>query len=119
MENSKKLLIGLIFLLILGNVYFVTQCLVSRAQLRTANQIIKNQQVNQKTLFFYQLFVEKVLSGQKEVSFDDRLQLENAVRDIGDAEIFSQWQKFVKGGAPEEVQKSLYELLRLLIKKVY
>jgi len=46
------------------------------------------------------------------------LQLENAVRDINDQEIFDQWQKFVNGGTNDEGQINLTRLLKLLVTKI-
>jgi len=118
MKTSEKVLISLVIILTLAVAYLLVQCFLGRAQLEKSNKIIKDQQINEKTVVFLQLFIDKVLSGQAEVSFEDRLQLENSVRDINDQEIFDQWQKFVKGGADQERQKNLARLLKLLVTKI-
>lgn len=118
MKNSEKILIVLVVILALSTIYSLTQYFLSIIQLKEVNQIIKAQQINAKIVAFTQLFIDKVLSGQTEVSFEDRLQLENAVRNINDQEIFDQWQKFVKGGISQEGQQNLSKLLKLLVKKI-
>lgn len=79
---------------------------------------IMAQQINEKTLGFIKLFVEKVLNGQNEISFEDRLQLENNVRDLNDKAIFSQWQKFTKTKTNEDAQVQVGALFMLLLDKI-
>lgn len=117
MKTSEKILIGLVIVFALISAYALMQCYLTKAQLNKANKIIKSQQLNEKVVAFTQLFIDKVLSGQAQVSFDDRLELENAVRGIQDQEIFDQWQKFVKSNA-EEGQANLSKLLKLLVTKI-
>ncbi len=86
-----------------------------------ANEAIKQvkvQQINGKALIFTKLFVQKVLQGQEEINFDDRLQLENAVRDLNDQAIFSQWQRFTKARTNEEAQLEAGSLFTLLLDKI-
>lgn len=118
MKNLNKILLVLTIVLTLISAYSLAQCVLFKSKLKTADKIIKDQQVNVKIVTFTQLFIDKVLSGQTEVSFEDRLQLENAVRDINDQEIFDQWQKFVKSGINEEGQQNLTVLLKLLVTKI-
>ena len=118
MKTSEKILTVLVIILALSSAYFLTQYFLSKAQLKEANQIIKAQQINEKIIAFTQLFVDKVLSGQTEVSIEDRLQLENTVRGLNDQEIFDQWQKFVKSGIGEDSQQNLNKLLKLLVTKI-
>ena len=118
MKTSEKILTVFVVILTLISVYLLVQCFLFRAQLKETEQIVKDQQVNIKIISFINLFVDKVLSGQTEVSFEDRLQLENSVRDINDQEIINQWQKFVKSGIEEESQQNLSKLLKLLVTKI-
>lgn len=118
MENSKKILIALLAVFVLTSAYLLSQVFLLKIGLREANKNIKAQQLNEKIVVFAQLFIDKVLSGQAEISFEDRLQLENAVRGLNDQEIFNQWQKFVKSGADQEGQQNLSKLLKLLVTKI-
>ena len=118
MKTSEKILTVFVVVLTLISVYLLVQCFLFRAELKEADQMVKDQQVNIKIISFINLFIDKVLSGQTEVSFEDRLQLENAVRSINDQEIINQWQKFVNSGIDEDGQENLSKLLKLLVTKI-
>ncbi len=118
MKISEKILTAFVIILAFTSAYLLTQYFSVKTQLGESNKIIKDQQINAKIVAFTQLFIDKVLSGQTEVSFEDRLQLENAVRNINDQEVFDQWQKFVKSEISEESQQNLSKLLKLLVKKI-
>lgn len=108
----------MVTILIIGNIFFATMYVSSRLRLKIANETVASQKINDKVLVFSQLFFDKVLQGTKEVSFDDRLQLENAVRDLNDKEIFSSWTQFTNAKDQVEVQKDFYALFQLLLKKL-
>ena len=118
MKTSEKILTVFVVILTLISVYLLVQCFLFRAQLKETEQIVKDQQVNIKIISFINLFVDKVLSGQTEVSFEDRLQLENAVRGLNDQVILSQWQKFTKAQSNESAQEEAGALFILLLNKI-
>lgn len=89
-----------------------------KIELDNAQKLFKTQQTNEKVLVLAKLFVEKVLQGETEVGFEDRLKLENAVRDINDKEIFDQWQKVVKSKSAQETQQEVGIFLDLLLSKI-
>ena len=105
-------------ILLVGNVFFAMQYMTAQRQLREAQALLTSQKVNEKTLAFTQLFIEKVLQSDTEVDFDTRLQLENAVTDIGDHEILAQWQRFTESQGEAQAQAEVKNLLGLLIQKV-
>lgn len=114
--NQKYLAFAAILILIAGNVfagifYFQTKNELARVQ----NAVIQNQAEN-KSLVFLEMLVAKVLQNEGEVSFDDRLLLENAVRDIGNAEILAEWTKFSNSESESAAQESMKQLLGLLVK---
>ena len=76
------------------------------------------QQMNGKVFNFNKMFIEKVLKADSEVSFEDRLKLENAVRDLNDPQILSQWQKFSNCKTGQEAQAEVKNLLDLLATKI-
>jgi hypothetical protein len=83
---------------------------------------LESQKTNEKVLDFTKLFIEKVLKAETEVDFETRLKLENAVRNLGDEEILTQWQKFTESKteaeAQEEVKNLLEMLLEMLVNKI-
>lgn len=76
------------------------------------------QTTNIKVLNFAKLFVGKVLAVKEEVDFESRLKMENAIRDINDAELFDQWTKFTKSDNPDEAQQNVVILLQMLVSKI-
>jgi CRISPR/Cas system endoribonuclease Cas6 (RAMP superfamily) len=62
--------------------------------------------------------IEKVLKAEKEVDFETRLKLENAVREINDKEILNQWIKFTESKTEDEAQNNIKNLLDLLVDKI-
>ena len=122
MENDKKFkdlatlfIIGLLFL---GNFYFIVKDLW---QDNIGKKVIIEEEFtspNRKILSFLRLFIDKVLKADGEVSFEDRLSLENAVRGIDDQQILSQWQKFVDSKSDKEAQVNLRDLIDLLVRKI-
>ena len=74
--------------------------------------------VNKQAIDFLQAFVDKVLRAKGEVSFDDRLRLENMVRDLKDDAILTEWNKFVNSQTPAEAQEEVKNLLELLVRKI-
>jgi len=111
-KNIIIILLSIAVLALTG--YLVLKCF----ELKNAQSAILAQQINEKTLRFANLFVDKLLSGQAEVSFEDRLELENSVRALNDQQIFVQWQKFTKSASQPDAQRNLGDLLKLLIKKI-
>jgi len=81
------------------------------------NQAYQARQVNERVLVFRNMFTEKVLLATGEVDFDTRLNLETAVRNLDDQEIFNQWQIFIKAQTKEEASAQAKKLLHLLVQK--
>ncbi len=86
-------------------------------EVRVVNQQRQKIQSHLKILHFRNLFTEKVLLADREVDFNARLDLENAVRDLNDPEILNQWEIFTKSASKEEATDQAKKILRLLIKK--
>ncbi|MBI1866597.1 MAG: hypothetical protein HY005_00755 [Candidatus Staskawiczbacteria bacterium] len=118
MQKQKIILITIIFILVAGNIFFGVSYFFAQKDIKTTEQQLKNQQNNIKIINFTKLFIEKVLKAEKEVSFEDRLKLENAVRDLNDDEVLRQWEKFIESEAEIEAQNAVKDLLALLVKKI-
>jgi hypothetical protein len=119
MQKTKLILTIIISVLIAGNICLGILYFLNYQELRQVQQQLKSQQTNEKVLFFAKLFVDKVLLGTGTVSFDSRLELENAVRDINDKEIFSKWQDFTNSQSDQESQTAAGSLLKLMFTKIY
>ena len=118
-DNVKlKILLILIALLLVSNIFFGMQYVAMQKELRQPQNALTTQRINERTLAFTQLFVEKVLKADGEIDFETRLQLENSVRTIDDEEILSQWKKFTESQTEQAAQEEVKNLLSLLVRKV-
>lgn len=66
---------------------------------------------------FNKLFIEKVLKAEEKIDFEERLKLENMVRNLNDEEILIQWQKFTESKTETEAQDNVKDLLYILVNK--
>ncbi len=108
----------LLAILVVGLAFFTWQYISLKGQLQAAEKTIGKQQINKKVLSFSELFITNVLQSGQAVSFDQRLQLENAVRDINDPKIYTAWQKFTNANDQAEIQQDFYNLFSLLLQKI-
>lgn len=117
MSKQKIILTIIILILVAINVFLGASYFFAQKQLQLAEGKLKTQQNSIKIVDFTKLFIEKVLKAEKEVSFEDRLKLENAVRDLNDDEILMQWEKFTTSKTEIEAQTAVKNLLELLVGK--
>lgn len=117
--SSSKILTIIILFLTAGNVYLGFRYLDARQGFNQNQTVLENRQTNENVLTFTKLFIEKVLKAEKEVDFESRLKLENAVRELRDEEILDQWQKFVNSKNESEAQREVKNLLEMLVNKIH
>ena len=118
MGKEKKILSVFIILLLIANAFFVFKYISLQKSLQTTKAELAKYVFDDKILNFTQLFIEKVLRAKQEVSFEERLQLERRVRDLGDNAVLGQWNKFVNSKTEAEAQEEVKNLLGLLVQKV-
>jgi len=108
----------LIVLLVLTNIatgyFFYTKC----ADAVSLQNVIDKQKTNTKVVVFTQALIEKVLKSTTPVDFENRLALENMVRDLGDKAILDEWNKFVNSADSNQAQIEIKNLLDMLVKKI-
>ena len=102
-----------------GNIFFGLRYFAAVKELEGTKVVLTTQRYNEKTINFLKMFIKRVIKSDKEVDFETRLKLENAVRDLNDEQILALWQKFVNSQNEVEAQKNVKELLDLLVDKVY
>ena len=118
MGNRKNIVIVIVFIVLLaGNLYFGWRSLSSSGEIANARAIIAAKQSSNRNLDFLQMFVKNVIKSDKEVDFDTRLKLENAVRELNDNEVLEKWQRFVDSKDEIEAQNNVKDLLDLLVRK--
>lgn len=118
MNRQRLIVIVLVALLLAGNIFFGVRYLAFRKQLIELQENLQQQEINTKVLSFGKLFIEKILRSDEEISFDDRLILENAVRGLNDENILDIWQKFVDSQTEEQAQENVRDLLESLFTSI-
>src|SRR3989344_8816787 len=113
-----------VFLVLFGSsVLFGLLYFQTAKELEGTKITLSSQRYNAKYLDFLKMFIKLVIKSDKEVDFETRLKLENAVRQLkeeyGDEEILLQWQKFVASTNEAEAQKNVKDLLAMLVEKTY
>ena|SRR3989338_931053 len=119
LENNKR--IGVIVvtgILLIGNVFFGLNYFIASKELKIAQANQSKVEINGKVVDFASLFIKKVLQADKEVDFETRLSLENAVRGLKDEEIMAEWTNFVGAKTETSAQESVKKLLGILIDKI-
>lgn len=116
--NQKTILTITILVLLAGVIFFGFKYSVVKKEIQQNRTALETQKTNKEVLEFAKLFIEKVLKAEAEVDFETRLKLESAVRDLGDEEILTQWQKFTESETEPEAQKEVRNLLEMLLSKI-
>ena len=116
--NRSAILAIIIVLLVAGNLYTVSRYLALQKELLATKAIAVTRTVSDKILSFDRLFIEKVRKAKGEVSFNDRLQLENSVRDLNDNQILTAWNTFVNSRSQNDAQEAVRTLLDILAQKI-
>lgn len=101
-----------------GMLYLAVDRYLINLELVKAQSAIVKQQDDIKTTLFTRLFIDKVLLSKGTVNFEDRLKLENAVRDMSDPEVFKKWQDFVSCTDDVKAQEIVGTMLRLLVDRM-
>ena len=119
MENKNRLvLIIVIGVLVIGNAFFIPNYFFTFQELQEIKSTQTKTELNTKVVNFTSMFIKKVLQAEKEVDFETRLSLENAVRDLKDEQIMSEWQNFIGSKTEQEAQNSVKKLLGILVSKI-
>ena len=118
MHKQTKVLSLIIALLIFSNGFFVVEYLEMDNKMNKMSVSLGEVEINDKVLFFSKLFIKEVLQSDGEVSFESRVDLENAVRETEDEEIMSKWKEFTNSKTAPEAQVIVKDLLSILIGKI-
>ncbi|MDP3245186.1 MAG: hypothetical protein Q8M83_06050 [bacterium] len=117
MQNKWKYLIPIIILLAVSG-FLLFRAYQGQQELAVVKTQLAGRENNARIVNFTKLFIKQVLKAETEVSFETRLKLENAVRDLGDVEILAQWQKFTDSKTEIDAQQDVKNLLELLVDKM-
>jgi hypothetical protein len=108
----------LMLILLVGNIFFSIQYTegIRQQQVAQTDKIGTNIQVAR----FVKLFVDVVLNTEtgQTISYENRVKLENSVREIKDKDIMKQWDKFVVSTNAKDAQMNAVSLMKLLTNKL-
>ena len=116
--NQHTVNLIIITVLVSAIIILAGQCYIFYKDLQIQKDINLIYQHNEKVIAFAKLFIQKVIKSEEDVSFEDRLKLENAVRAINIQEIFDQWQEFTEAKTAAKAQEEVKNLLELLISRI-
>ena len=117
--KSKRMKVGTISAALIAFIVFgVFQYFVLQAKIDALNIELEKKETNEQILSFTQIVIEDVLQSSRDITLDERLRLENSVRDIGDDEIFDAWEAFTGSVTELEAQNNMAVLLNTLIDKI-
>ena len=118
LDKTKIVTNILLVILVSGNIFFSIQYTenLKQQQMQKEDSIGTNIQVSR----FLKLFVDVVLNTEvgKTISYDNRVKLENDIREIKDAEIIKSWDKFVESTDAKVAQKNAASLMKMLTNKL-
>lgn len=115
---SNIIWIIIVLLLAAGIIFMTFRYWGISRELTAAQAQAKNCQFSGQTVDFTKMFVAKVLSADKEVDFETRLQLETEVRNLKDSQILEAWNKFTNSQSEAEAQDQVKALLTVLLEKI-
>jgi len=115
LEKTRFISNLLMVLLLAGNLFFSVQYIYS-IKADQAPVVDKGAQevIHIKNANFLKLFIDKVIKANGTVSYDDRVQLENDVRQIHNPELTAQWELFVGSKDPKKAEAAATDLMLIL-----
>ena len=115
LEKTRMVSNILMLLLLIGNIFFSVQY-VSNLRTEAASKD-DNTTYRIQVSRFLKSFIDIVINTQGTVSFDDRVKLENDIRQIHDADLTRLWEVFVGSKDTKEAQANAVKLMSLLATK--
>ena len=105
----------IISVLLIGNALFGANYYLSKIEFEEFSAI---RQSNKGVATVEKLFVGKILGATKEVSAEDRLKIEKAVEETGDAQIIEAWGKILNSATEQDAQNAAINFLKVLADKI-
>ena len=115
LEKTRFVSNLLMLVLLAGNLFFSIQYIYSIKD-QQAPVVDKGAQevIHIKNSNFLKLFINKVVRSSGTVSYEDRVQLENDVRQIHNPELTAQWELFVGNKDPKKAEQAATDLMLIL-----
>ena len=119
LDKSRLLSNILMLILVIGNIFFSIQymeTMTAQSNKDTAEQEKVMERL--QTARFMKFFIDTVLNTKGEITYDDRVKLENDVRQLGDKSITTQWEAFVNSKDTKTAQEVAVKLMAMLSSKM-
>ena len=115
LERTRLVSNLLLLILLAGNLYFSIQYIydIKQNQVPTVDKGAI-EVLHIKNANFLKLFINKVIKANGTVSYEDRIQLENDVRQIHNPDITAQWELFVGSKDPKKAEAAATDLMLML-----
>ena len=106
-------------ILVMGNIFFSVQYIsnIQQQTNRDSQEEAKSAERLQ-TARFMKLFIDTVLNTKEAISFENRVKLENDIRQLGDTNLTKQWDLFVGSKDPKTAQEAAVKLMSMLGSKM-
>ena len=105
----------LLIILLAGDLYFSAQYVYNLRQQQTPIVDEGQRELTRiRNANFLKLFIDKVIRTNDKISYEDRLLLENNVRQIHSLDVMEKWKIFVNSTDPREVEAAAIELMFIL-----
>lgn len=105
---NKIICISIIIVLLIISIFFGLQFYFNQQQIQKYSAVNLH---NSRVIAFDKLFVDKVLRAQGEVSYEDRLKLQNAIVIINDEDLMNHWNRFLGSKTEQEAQMNVLDIL--------
>ncbi len=119
-QNKSKFVLNIVIIvLLLGNI-FLAYKYVGVMRTQSVENAVSEQKITQRVQManFNKLFVETVLNSKGTISSDDRIKLENDVRQTHDTDLINAWNIFVSSKDSKATQENAMKILGLLANKM-
>jgi hypothetical protein len=119
LEKSRLVSNILMLLLVAGNIFFSIQYMDGvKQQLNKDTQEETKSTERLQTARFLKLFIDTVLNTKETISFENRVKLENDIRQLGDKGLVDQWDIFVASTDTKLAQEAAVKLMSMLGSKM-
>lgn len=115
LERTRLISNVLMLVLLAGNLYFSAQYIYNlknekvQAVDEGAREVARIKNAN-----FLKLFIDKVIKSNGTVSYEDRVQLENDIRQIHNPALTAQWELFVGSKDSKKAEVAASDLMLML-----
>ena len=116
LEKTRLLSNILMVLLVAGNIFFSVQYVAGINQANTQEDTKAT--TRYQTSRFLKYFIDTVLNTEGEISFENRVKLENDVRQLHDADLTAQWELFIGSTNTKDAQSHAVKLMSMLTNKM-